>query len=187
MMRPPLLLGPLRAIVDLAPAQNLVANPSYGLGMDAPRGGPSTTATPRARIAWNAQRAASGRRSVRRHNAEGQPGNVLQTIHLDPPPVGSTVICMAMSAAQDVGRFARQIVTHLIRYAVAAGQHHAGCAPCGSARGIPAVSPLPRTAWRRRRRRAARSSARSHWARWRSSTRSMGQRRSHRGHRQPIR
>jgi hypothetical protein len=38
MMRPPLLLGPLRATVNLAPAQNLVANPSCGLGIDAPEG-----------------------------------------------------------------------------------------------------------------------------------------------------
>lgn len=104
MMRHVLMLGLLPAALGLAHAQNLVANPSFELGTDAPEGWNFNHRNTEGEIAWDDQRAATGQHSVRLTNAEGQTGNVLQTIVLDPPlPAGSTVEYAAMSATLDAG------------------------------------------------------------------------------------
>lgn len=115
MMRLVLLTILLVGATGAGRAENLVVNPGFELGTDAPQGWSFNHRNTDGEIAWDDARAATGRRSVRLRNVEGQSGNVLQTIHLDPPlPAGSRVTCAAMSAAEDVAGTMPQIITYLM-------------------------------------------------------------------------
>ena len=103
-MRHTLLVGLLALTMGPALGQNLVANPGFEEGEGAPSGWSFNHRGTDGEIAWDDQRAASGERSVRLVNTEGQTGNVLQTIRIDPPlPPGSRVDYAAMSATRDAG------------------------------------------------------------------------------------
>ncbi len=95
-------------------AQNLVANPGFEAGDDAPEGWSFNHRGSDGEIAWEQARAASGDRSVRLTNLEGQTGNVLQTVRIDPPlPPGSRVDYSAMSATENVAGSAPRIILYL--------------------------------------------------------------------------
>ncbi len=98
-----------------APAQeDLLANPGFEAGNQAPDGWTINHRGTNGQIAWDNRRAASGRRSVRLTNQAGQSGNVLQTVKFDPPlPTGSLVEYGASSATEGVGGGAPSIVLYL--------------------------------------------------------------------------
>lgn len=90
---------------------NLLADPGFEAGEDAPSAWTFNHRDTDGEIAWDDTRAASGERSVRLTNAEGQTGNVLQTVHVDPPlPPGSRVAFSALSASRDASSAPRIVV-----------------------------------------------------------------------------
>lgn len=94
---------------------NLLVNPSFEVGDDAPDGWSFNHRRTGGEIAWDDARAHSGERSARLRNTPGQTGNVVQTLHFDPPlPTGSTVSCSAWAAAEDVGGSAPRIMFNLL-------------------------------------------------------------------------
>lgn len=94
--------------------ENLLANPGFEAGDDHPAGWSFNHRGTDGLIVWEDARAASGERSARLVNEEGQTGNVVQTVQIDPPlPPGSTVDFGAMSAAEEVGGSAPRIVVYL--------------------------------------------------------------------------
>ncbi len=103
-MRHALPVALLALTIGPALAQNLVANPGFEEGEGVPSGWSFNHRGTDGEIAWDDTRAASGERSVRLVNVEGQTGNVVQTIRIDPPlPPGSRVAYSAMSATRDAG------------------------------------------------------------------------------------
>lgn len=91
--------------------ENLLANPGFEEGDRAPESWSFNHRGTDGLIEWEAARAASGTRSVRLRNEPGQTGNVVQTIHLDPPlPAGSVVEFGAFAATEDAGDAPRIIV-----------------------------------------------------------------------------
>jgi len=101
-MRHAVLIGLLALTIRPAFGQNLVANPGFEEGAGAPAGWSFNHRGTDGEIAWDDERAASGERSVRLVNVEGQTGNVVQTIRIDPPLLpGSRVDYAAMSATQN--------------------------------------------------------------------------------------
>lgn len=93
---------------------NLLVNPGFEDGRNAPEAWSYNHRGTEGQIAWDNQRSASGQRSVRLTNRADQTGNVLQTIRIDPPlPPGSIVEVGAMSAADQVRGTAPQIITYL--------------------------------------------------------------------------
>ncbi|MGC9318745.1 MAG: hypothetical protein ACP5KN_12010, partial [Armatimonadota bacterium] len=100
-----LLLLAVLASAHLALAQeNLLVNPGFEAGEAAPEGWTFNHRGTDGEIAWDDTRANSGERSVRLTNAEGQTGNVLQTVDIDPPlPPGSSVTYSAFCATEDAG------------------------------------------------------------------------------------
>ncbi len=112
-------------------AENLVTNPSFESGDNRPDGWSFNHRRTDGVIAWDDSRASSGEHSVVLANEEGQTGNVVQTVQIDPPlPPGSRVTYGAMSATEDAGR-APQIIMY--------------CQPPGGARQTVSTSGTPGT------------------------------------------
>ncbi len=94
---------------------NLLVNPGFEDGGDAPDGWSFNHRRTDGEISWDDARAHSCERSVRLRNTPGQTGNVVQTLHFDPPlPTGSTVSCSAWAATEDVGGSAPRIMFNLL-------------------------------------------------------------------------
>jgi hypothetical protein len=94
---------------------NLLVNPGFEDGGDAPDGWSFNHRRTDGKITWDDARAHSGGRSVRLRNAAGQTGNVVQTLQFDPAlPPGSVVTCSAWAATEDVGGSAPRIMFNLM-------------------------------------------------------------------------
>lgn len=94
--------------------ENLLVNSDFEVGDKRPDNWRFNHRGTDGQIAWDNARKASGKRSVRLTNQEGQSGNVHQTVQFDPPlPPGSTIEFGAMSAAEGVRGTAPLIIMYL--------------------------------------------------------------------------
>lgn len=97
-------------------AENLLKTPGFEQGEDDPTGWSFNHRRTDGEIAWDRNRAHAGAASVRitNHN-ERQTGNVLQTVHLDPPlKPGSRVTFSAFAASEDAGGSGPTIIFNLL-------------------------------------------------------------------------
>ncbi len=103
----------LLAAVSAVPAENLIANPGFEAGENHPADWNFNHRGTDGVIAWDDSRSAGGDRSSMLTNVEGQTGNVVQTVHLDPPlPPGSRVTYRAMVATENASK-APSIIMYL--------------------------------------------------------------------------
>jgi hypothetical protein len=111
----PLMVCLLVGLCSTAFAQaNLLVNPGFEAGDEEPSAWNFNYRNSGGLIEWDNARAATGEHSVRLTNAEGETGNVVQSVQIDPPlPPGSTIEFGAMSAADNVAGTNPQIVVYL--------------------------------------------------------------------------
>ncbi len=94
---------------------NLAVNPGFEDGDDAPDGWSFNHRRTDGEIAWDDARAHSGERSVRLLNEAGQTGNIVQTLHFDPPlSPDSEVTCSGWVATDEVGGAGPRIMFNLL-------------------------------------------------------------------------
>ncbi|MEA3400407.1 MAG: hypothetical protein U9R79_04105 [Armatimonadota bacterium] len=94
--------------------ENLLVNPGFETGDRSPAGWTFNHRGTDGEIAWDDTRANSGERSVRLTNTEGQTGNVVQTVRIDPPlPPGSRVTYSALCATEEADS-APSIILYLV-------------------------------------------------------------------------
>ncbi|HUT90801.1 MAG TPA: carbohydrate binding domain-containing protein [Thermoguttaceae bacterium] len=99
------------------PGTNLIENPGFEAGADAPTGWTFNGRNTDSQIACDSGRAHGGRRAVRITNAtKAETGNVVQSVRLDPPlEPGSLVTFSAVAATEDLRRDGARIVVYLER------------------------------------------------------------------------
>ena len=99
------------------PEANLIENPGFEAGGQAPTRWAFNRRGTDTEIAWDSGRAHGGQRAVHITNAtKAESGNVVQSVRLDPPlEPGSLVAFSAMAAAEDLRRDGPRIIVYLER------------------------------------------------------------------------